>query len=342
MQKISFIRRILRNKATTLLIILVVMAVYTMIVSSGVLEDQPFSAIFTRGFMASGNLLSTFYNLVMQTLMMCGLAIIIMGGGIDLSVGGQAALGSMLFALICSKTDIPWGFVLLICIGIAICFGLANTLLVNGLRFPAFIATIGMSSIYSGFCNVMTNGFNININRQNLIDLVNTKVFGVFPVTFLFAVFLVIVYQYILSRTTFGRSIYMAGGNSHAARLSGLNPNRIRMILFLNNALLAVLGGIIYAAQVKFASATAIISTTPDMKAISAAVLGGVSFMGGSGNLGGPFVALLLLNMFDNMLKILGVMPYWNIFLQGFLLAVALIIDFISEERRRRAMLAGK
>ena len=342
MQKVSLGRRIMRNKVVPLLIILIVMAIITMIVSSGVTSGQPFSALFTKGFMASGNLLNVFYNLVIRLVITCGLALIIMGGNIDLSVSAQATLGSMIFALICAKTQMPWGVAFVICICVGVCFGLANTVLVNKLRFPAFIATIGMSSIYGGICNVMTNGNQIQIARQSFLAISQLKVLGVFPITFLFGVFLIIVYQFVLSRTTFGRSVFMLGGNRQAARLSGLNPNRIQMYLFINNGVLAMLGGLLYSSQVKFASPTAIVGMAPDMQVISAVVLGGVSFMGGSGNMGGPLVAILLLNVFTNMLTILKVQSYWSIFVQGLLLAVALILDYLSEQRRRRAMLAGR
>jgi ribose transport system permease protein len=340
MQKVSIARRLMRDKAAPLLIILIVLTVATMIISSGILDGKAFSALFTDGFLASGNLLNIFYNLVMQCIMMCGIACILIGGNIDLSVAGQASLNAMIFAWLCQNTAFPWPVVLLICLALAVCCGLANTLLVNLLKFPPFIATIGMASIYSGICNVITAGNNIQIARASFISMAKVTLWNRFPATFLFAIAIVIVYQFILSRTTFGRSIYMSGGNAGAARLSGLKPNKIRMILFINNSVLAAIGGLLWSANIKLASPTAIISAAPDMRVISASILGGVSFMGGAGHLGGALIALLLLNVFDNMLTVLGVQSYWNIFAQGFLLAVALIIDYISAERRRSALLA--
>jgi ribose/xylose/arabinose/galactoside ABC-type transport system permease subunit len=330
----------MRDKAAPLLIILIVLTAATMIISSGVLDGKPLSAMFNSGFMASGNLLNVFYNMVIQCIMMCGIACILIGGNIDLSVAGQAALSAMIFAWLCQNTALPWPLVLLICIALAVCCALANTLLVNLLKFPPFIATIGMASIYSGICNVITAGNNIQIARASFISMAKVTLWGRFPATFLFAIALIIVYQFILSRTTFGRSIYMSGGNASAARLSGLKPNSIRMILFINNSILAAVGGLLWSANIKLASPTSIIQAAPDMRVISASILGGVSFVGGSGHLGGALIALLLLNVFDNMLTVLDIQSYWNVFAQGLLLAVALIIDYISAERRRRALLA--
>lgn len=342
MRKETFVRRLLRDKAAPLLGVLIVLTIITMILSSGILHGEQISALFTKGFMSSGNLLSVFYNLVIQCLMLCGISMILIGGNIDLSVAGQAALSTMVFGWFCKNTSMAWPLALVITLAMAVCFGLINTFLVNKLKFPPFIATIGMASVYRGLCNVITTGNNIQISHATFITIGNTSIAGILPATFVFALLLIIIYQFVLSKTTFGRTIYMAGGNPNAARLSGIKLNKVRLILFINNSILAAIGGLLWSAQIKMASPTAIISAAPDMRVISAAILGGVSFIGGSGNIVGAFIALLLLNVFDNMLKVLNVQSYWNVFATGFLLAVALIIDYINVERRRKSLLLNR
>ena len=343
MQRVSFIGRMMRNKAIPLLIILIILIIIAVVVSSGILDGSPMSYMFNRGFMTSGNLLQISYRLVIQLVLMCGIAIVLIGGNIDLSVSGQAALGAMVFAYILrGYPDLPWGIALVAVLLLGAIFGLINTGLVSRLGFPPFIATIGMSSIYRGLCNVLTQGDNIQIAKQSLFAITGIKMLGGrFSAMFLFGIFLIIVYSIILSRTALGRSVFMTGGNRMAARLSGINTNRVRMILFVNNGVLAVLGGVLWSSQIKLASPTAIISMEPGIAVISASILGGVTFGGGSGTLGGPLVALLLLSVFDNILQIIGVPSYWSVFAQGFLLVVALVIDHIGEERQRKALLAG-
>lgn len=343
MHKVSFIGRLMRKKAIPLLIILIVLIIIAMIISSGVLDGKPVSNMFNRGFMASGNLLQISYKLVIQLVLMCGIAMVLIGGNIDLSVSGQAALGAMIFAYILrGNPGMPWGFALAAVLLLGAVFGLINTGLVSKLGFPPFIATIGMASIYRGLCNVLTQGDNIQIARQSLFAITGTKMLGGrFSAMFLFGILLILIYSVVLSRTAFGRSVFMTGGNRLAARLSGINTNRVRMILFINNGVLAALGGVLWSSQIKLASPTAIISMEPGIAVISASILGGVSFGGGSGTLGGPLVALLLLSVFDNILQIINVQPYWSVFAQGMLLVVALIIDHVGEERRRKALLAG-
>ncbi|MDR1204791.1 MAG: ABC transporter permease [Peptococcaceae bacterium] len=338
----SILKRVMRDKAAPLIIILIVFTIFTMVVSSGVLDGEPLSSMFTKGFMTSGNLLGVFYNMVIRIVMMCGIACIFIGGNIDLSVGAQASLATMVFAMIVRSAAFPWPVAVVLTLMVAACFGLANTFLVNFLKFPPFIATIGMASVYTGICKVVTEGENIQISQQKaglFLEIGKAHIFGRFPVIFIFAVLLVAAYQFMLSKTTFGRSIYMCGGNPGAARLSGLNPDKIRMILFINNSVLAAVAGLLWTSQLKLASPTAIINAAPDLQVISAAILGGISFGGGGGHLGGALVAVLLLGVFDNMLSVLGVQSYWNVFAQGLLLAVALIFDYISTERRRKALL---
>ena len=329
----------LRHKAAPLLVILIVLVIVTMILSSGVLDGRPFSAMFSRGFLANGNLLSIFYKLVIQSCMICGLALILIGGNIDLSVAGQAGICSMVFAWMCQNTQLHWGIIFAIALVMGACLGLINTFLINILKFPPFIATVGMTTIYGGVCNIMTAGNNIQVVRRGVIALGEAKVFGFIPVMFLIAAAIMIIYQFILSRTSFGRSIFMCGGNASAARLSGLNPDRVRMILYVNNGVLASLGGLFYTAQVKLASPTSILQSGFDFRVISASILGGVAFRGGSGSIGGAFIALVLLNVFENMLYVLRANEYWIIVASGVLLVVALLIDYVSEERRRKAMI---
>jgi len=328
MKKQNVFSTFAKSKAFPLVIILVVMTIITSSLSKGV-------------FLTPNNLLTIFYGLVIQVVFLCGLGMILISGNIDLSVGGQASLCAMVFAWMCKNSSMGWVFAMLIALCVALCCGMINTLLVNKLRFPSFIATIGMSSVYRGLCSVMTKGENIQINRASFLAIGNSKLFGFLPAGFIFALVLLIIFQFMLSRTNFGRGIFMVGGNQQAARLAGLNPDRVRMILFLMSSCLACIGGLLWCTSSKLASPTAIIEGGYDMQVISAAILGGVAFTGGAGNLIGALVGVLLLNIFKNMLIVLGIPTYWTVFAQGFVLALALTLDYFSTERRRKALLAA-
>ena len=337
MQKATLWRRLLRSRTTLLLLVLIVFTLVVIVVRSGVLDGAPFSAMLTSGFMSRGNLYNIFLNLIIQCIMICGLSCLLIGGNIDLSVAGQATLAALIFAKICSGTSIPWVAALVAALMFGVFCGLINTFLINFLRFPPFIATIGMSSIYSGLSNIWTGSGNVQITRAGFLAVGEMSV-GVFPVLFLFALVLMALYQFILLKTPLGRKVYMVGGNIHAARLSGMNPKRVRMMLLINNSVLASFAGLTWSTRSKLASPTAIISAGPDMRVISAAILGGVMFQGGSGDIGGAFVAILLLNVFQNILDVLSVPPYWNVVAQGALLILALILDYFNAERQRKIL----
>lgn len=341
MKKTSLFTSFKRSKSMPLLIIIVVMLVVTMVISSGVTKGEPASSMFTKGFLARGNLVNLEYKLVLQIFFLCGLGCMLISGNMDLSASGQATLCTMVFGWVCQKfTSLPWGVALLAALAVAVVLGLINTFLVNKMGLPSFVATIGMSSVYSGLCNVMTKGNNIQINRASFLLLGSKKFFGDYlPLAFVIALVFLAVFQFMLARTKFGRGIYMIGGNMQAARLSGLNAARYRCILFILNSIMACLGGLLYAAQSKMASPTGIISSGMDMGAISAAMLGGIAFIGGAGNLINGFVGMILLSVFTNMLIVMNFPTYWTVFASGFVLIVALTIDYVSTERQKKAMM---
>lgn len=339
MNKNTLLQRFFRSKATLLLMVLIALTVATMVLGSGVLDGAPFKTLFTAGFMSRANLVNVFYDLVVQCIMLCGLACLLISGNIDLSVGAQAQIASMVFAKICASANIPWGIAFIITLLLGVVCGLINTFLINYLRFPAFIATIGMASVYDGLSNVWTLAMPVPVTRESFLTL-GASTWGILPVIFLISVVIIIVYQFMLVKTPFGRRIYMVGGNMHAAHLSGLNPKRTRMLLFINSGVLAALAGLAWTMRNRMALPGGITGSGFDFRVISAAVLGGVAFMGGTGDIIGGFVAIMLLNVLRNMLDVLRVLSFWNIFAQGAILILALILDFISTERQRKLLQA--
>ena len=337
---LRFIKRLVKQKAFPLLIILIVMMIFTMVYSSGVLKGAPISDMFSKGFMSRTNWVTNFYNLVIQIMMMTGLSCILISGNFDMSISSQATLGSLIFAIVLKQAWSSWWSTILITIGVALVFGLINTFLVNEVKLPAFIATIGISSVYTGLCNVVSGGDNVQVSDPAMVAF-GSKTFGPVPLMFIIAIVILIIVEYILFKTKFGRSLYMSGSNPAAARLCGLNPMRMRTILFCVNSTLAVFGGVFWTCQTKMASPTSIISSAPNMTATSAAVLGGVSFFGGTGELVGPLIAVFLVNIFENMLNILHVSEYYVIILQGVLLVVSLIIDYFGVKKREAANIAA-
>jgi ribose/xylose/arabinose/galactoside ABC-type transport system permease subunit len=211
MQKGNTFRRLMRLKAVPLLVILLILVIATMVISSGVLEAGRFRRSL-RAASCRRKSYRIFNKLVVQSFMICGIILVLIGGNIDLSVAGQAGITAMLFAWFCQNTKLHWGILFVLCVAMAAVLGLINTFLVNRMRFPSFIATIGMSSIYAGLCNLMTKGDNIQISAAahgSFLSLGRANLGGFLPVTFVIAAAVMLIYQFILSRTTFGRNVFM-------------------------------------------------------------------------------------------------------------------------------------
>ncbi len=291
-------------------------------------------------FVSRGNFRQLFITMTIPGIMLVSVAPLLISGGIDLAAAAEAALGSMVFAqLLTFFPALPWGVALILALLAGVVFGLINVFLVNKMHFMSFIATIGMSSVYSGFATMWTRTNNVQINRASFLSLGKAAILWDWvPLLFILMIVLVVIYGYILSNTPFGRSIYMVGGNPYAARLSGLKPKKVQAVLFINSSVMAVLSGIIWSAYKKMASPTALVLNMPNFAALTATILGGVSFFGGSGGMAGAFAALLLVNVFTSGLNMLGLPSYISIALQGLILIAALILDNVTTNRQRKAL----
>jgi ribose transport system permease protein len=264
-----------------------------------------------------------------------GIACLLIGGGVDLSAGTVACFGGVVCAMLI-QAGVPWVPAVVLAVLFGGLAGAVNAFFINVLGFASFIVTIGMASVYGGIINIITNVQNLPVNNASFWKIGTITVFKYFPMPFIIMLALMVIYSVILGFTGFGRSCYICGGNPFAARLSGLNPKKTTTILYINCGALSALAGVVLSARMHSASPTAASGSALD--AITAAVLGGVSFMGGSGGMGGCLIGLLLLNSFKSGLTIVNLKSYWQIVAQGVLLVIALCVDFLNERARLKAL----
>ncbi|MDR1820876.1 MAG: ABC transporter permease [Oscillospiraceae bacterium] len=262
-----------------------------------------------------------------------GIAMLMIGGEIDLAAGAEAAFAGVIITLLI-EAGVPWPLAIPITIVFGMLCGAVNAVFVNKLNFMSFIATIGIMSVYTGLIRVITQSKNLPISNQGYYKVGSALVFGILPLPFVIMFVLMVAYGLILAFTNFGRSIYMCGGNRQAARLCGINQKKLSTILFLNNGALAAVAGLVLASRMHSGSPTA--GDTGALDAITASVLGGVSFMGGAGAMVNCFFGILLLTVFNTGLTTSGLPPYWQIVAQGALLLLALFVDFVNQRSRIR------
>lgn len=291
--------------------------------------------VINRNYLSVNNIRNIFNSVFVMSTIAVGMSCLLISGQIDLSAGNTGMLAGIIIAFLL-QGGVPWIPALLITLAFGAVTGLVNAAFVNGLNFMAFIATLAVSTVYSGLSLVMTNAQSVAIGNKSFWALGSTNVLGIFPLPFFIAIILLVGYGFILSNTRFGRRIYMAGGNANAARLAGINPKKITTILFVNNSAIASLAGCLMAANMHVGSTTAI--TGSDLDAITAAVLGGISFMGGGGNMFGVFIGLMLLSSFQNGLVVIGLDSYIQVIAKGVLLIAALTLDFFREKSRLKSL----
>ncbi len=270
---------------------------------------------------------------------------LIIAGQNDLSPGSVAAFSGVLAAmLVSSGTSLVVSFLITIVAGAVI--GLFNAFMVNRIKLQAFIATLVTQSIVRGFAYILCGGKPIAIGNKDFIALGKIRFPDLSPMGSDFlglplAVWIMlvafIIFGFILSKTKFGRSVYVIGGNQDAARLAGLHPQRIVTICFMMMGMMCAVGGIVFAARMNSGQPAANVNLEFD--AITAVILGGVSFSGGVGTMGGTILGVLLIQAFNTGLTMVQIDSFWQFVARGALLFFALATDYLRKENHARQLL---
>lgn len=262
---------------------------------------------------------------------------LIIAGQNDLSPGSLAAFSGVMVTLLLTK-DIPMmiAIILTLCAGALV--GVFNAWMVNKIKLEAFIATLVTQSIVRGFAYIICDGKPVAVSNRAFIDLGTLRILQL-PVAVWLMIISFVVFGIILAKTKFGRSVYAIGGSAEAARLAGLNPKRIITICFILIAVLTSMGGIVFAARMNAGQPAANVNLEFD--AITAVILGGVSFAGGVGSMGGTILGVLLIQAFNTGLIMVNVPTFWQTVARGALLLFALTFDYIRKEKRDKELLAA-
>ena len=292
--------------------------------------------INNKYYLSLDTIRGTMQAMSLTGIMAVGVACLLIGGGMDLSMSMVSIFGGIMCAKMIAA-GVPWGFAIVLTLILGACVGAVNAFLVAKLNLMPFIATIAVSNVIQGLNLGSTNAQNIQIKIESFYWGSRT-LFGIFPYPFVIMVVLLTVYGLILSKTQFGRNIYLVGGNMAAARLSGINPVKIRSVLFINCGVMAALSGIVLASRMHSAIPTSL--SDSQMDAITAAILGGVAFSGDAGGMASCFMGIVMLNFFNTGLNSLGIEAYWSTIASGLLLLIALAMDFVSQKARIRALKA--
>jgi ribose transport system permease protein len=210
--------------------------------------------------------------------------------------------------------------------------GLANGALIAFLDLPPFIVTLGALTAWRGTAYLVANGTTV-INRDLNFAWIGNSYLGPIPWLVVIALLAVAASWFILRRTVLGVQIYAVGGNSRAARLTGIKVNRVLLFVYGVSGLLSGLAGIMSASRLY--SATGMLGNGYELDAIAAVILGGTSFTGGIGTIVGTLVGALIIAVLNNGLTLLNMSYFWQLVVKGLVIIAAVTIDRLRRRNRR-------
>jgi ribose transport system permease protein len=294
-------------------------------------------SIASDNFLTFDNGLNVLRQVSINLCLSIGMTMIILSGGIDLSVGsvlalsGAVAAGLLKNGMLLPYTDYALQFTvfgaIIAGVVVGLTLGWVNGFVITRFGLPPFVATLGMLSIARGLTMLWTGGFPITDLGEEFRFIGTGYWLGV-PMPVWISAALVVVFSVITRRTPFGRYLYAVGGNERAAKLSGLNVDRIKRLVYTLGGGLAGVAGLLLAARLD--SATPIAGASYELNSIAAVVIGGTSLSGGRGSIFGTVLGCLIIGVLENGLVLLEVSPFWQQVVKGVVILTAVAIDRMS------------
>lgn len=288
----------------------------------------------TDKFFTVNNLMNIARQSSINALLAVGMLLPILTAGIDLSVGSILALSIMIMGIVSVNMTLHPLLGILACLVIGAGFGLLNGVLLTKLRLPhPFISTLGTMNIARGIALIITGAAPI-AGFPFLIQYVGSEFIGPIPISFLLVIVVYIIFHVFLTRTQTGRYIYAIGGNKEAARLSGINVDRVLIIVYTLSGLMAGLAGLVMVGRVN--SAFPLAGMSYELDAIAAVIIGGASFFGGVGTVWGTLIGALIIAVLRNGLNLLNVSSDFQMAVVGFVIIAAVYVDVLRQRKAKR------
>ena len=292
-----------------------------------------FFAFSSQGFFQVKNLYNILQQVAIIGIITIAQAYVIITAGIDLSQGAIIGLTTVVAGMGMVNLGLPiWICIVMgLCVGLGI--GIVNGVLVAHLGLPSFIVTLGTMTIFTAVALLLTGGSDVYNLPSEISEFGRSNIGDVIPIIALIMIVLAIVMHIILKKTPFGRYVYAVGSNIQSARFSGVKVRSVLFITYLLAGLICSLAGIVMLCRAN--AGVALAGQDYQMDSIAAVVIGGGSLFGGEGSIAGAIVGAFLITVLSNGVQMLGLSSYWQQFVTGVVLVVAVLIDTM---RRRRSM----
>lgn len=304
--------------------------------NSGILIGLLFMIVFLiitqPAFLKVSNLTNVIRQISVNILLACAMTLVIIIGGIDLSVGSIIAISGCLSAGFITFNNMNSVAAILLAILIGTIVGGLNGIMISRTKIPPFIVTLATMNIGRGAIRVYTHSKTILVDDALYSFLGEGRLLGELPIQFIFIVFAIVFCGLILNRTKFGRNIYAVGDNRQAAEYTGINVKRVIFYVFVISGFMASLAGILTCTRTY--SGQPNVGTGAEMDAISAVVLGGTSMTGGVGTVGGTVIGCLVIGIMNNGMNLMGIDSSWQYVVKGVVVLLAVFIDYVKKENK--------
>lgn len=282
-------------------------------------------------FLTSRNILNVLQAASTNLYLACGMTLVIVLGGIDLSVGSIIAMSGVITSISVAWGHVPLFLAILLGIGSGLAVGVFNGFVAAKTTIPSFIITLATMNIARGIAYVSTNGQPVSVMSPSFTFVGAGSLFGAVPMPVVYMVIVFAAAEIILNRTKFGRYVYAIGGNKEAAKFSGVKTGFVTFLTFAFSGLLAGVAGVVLSSRMFSGQPTS--GNGAEMDAIAAVVLGGTSMSGGIGKLGGTLIGVLVIGVLNNALNLLNVNSFWQYIVKGIVILIAVYMDFIKRQK---------
>lgn len=289
-----------------------------------VIEFLIFS-LASKSFLTLGNILSVGRQMSFIGIAAIGMTLVMLTGGIDISVGSMLAMAGVLCAKLSADVGLPLWIAVVITLLIGALFGLINGAAVTRLHIPALIATLATQTILKGIAYLLTNAVPVKNLSATYKFLGQGYIFGVIPVPLIITVALYVLAWWYLDKTYLGRRVYLSGGNEEAARLSGINTKWTITGTYVFSGVFAAIAGVLMAARL--GSGQPSVGSGFEMDVITATVLGGISVNGGKGKVVNVFVGACIMGVLANGMTMLNINQYLQWIINGLVLLFAVTMS---------------
>lgn len=291
-------------------------------------------AVAAPNFLSAKNVINIVRQCAMFGIVVVGVSMVMIGGGMDLSVGSQMAVDGMLVGYMMVNSGLPIPVAIVATIVIGCVMGAINGLVAVKLHIMPIIVTLGTMLILEGVAYLITGGYPIT-GMPEAFTVIGQGYLGIIPIPVIIFAAFVIFGWVVMNKTYLGREIYALGGNREAARLAGINVDRLTIIVYTFCGFAASIAALIMVGRTNASQPGAGSSYAFDC--MTAACLGGVSIAGGEGKISGTVVGVLILGMLDNGLVLMSVNSNWQSVIKGLILLAAVAIDCYQVVNKKKA-----